>query len=325
LALLVVHIVTAVSDSFAPIGYVAAFVPGSSPYRPLWLGLGAVAFDLLLALAATSALRRFIGQRAWRGVHWLAYASWPIALLHGLGTGTDTRVGLNLALDAVSVLAVLAAVGWRVTVGWPRAKAVRLAASGAAAAFPIAVVAFVATGPLSRDWALRAGTPRSLLASLARPASSAPRSRSVAPPTGSPTTSPQSPARREGGLPALPFSAELSGSYTSNGPDASGLVSVDITAQLSGAAGTLEIVLRGPPIQGGVAMTSSRVTLDQASGQVVALDGDRVVAVVDPAGGAQVRLDIRLQLDPTGGTVSGVLRAESASGSDGLGSGEGGQ
>ena len=94
-----VHIVTAVADSFAPIRLLDAFVPFVGAYRPLWLGLGAVAFDLLLALVVTSLLRERLGYRAWRAVHWAAYACWPVALLHGLGTGSDTRVRWALVVN----------------------------------------------------------------------------------------------------------------------------------------------------------------------------------------------------------------------------------
>ena len=57
-----------------------AVVPFQTDYRPLWLGLGTVASDLLVALALTSLVRRRLGYRAWRGLHWLAYACWPVAL-----------------------------------------------------------------------------------------------------------------------------------------------------------------------------------------------------------------------------------------------------
>lgn len=318
LVLLVAHIVTAVADGFAPIGFLAAVVPFSSPYRPLWLGLGALAFDLLLILAVTSALRRHLGQRAWRAVHWAAYACWPVALLHGLGTGTDTRVGVVLALNAACVLAVLAAVSWRLAVGWPKAKGVRLAAGGAAVAFPIALVAFVATGPLQRGWALRAGTPPSLLAGLERPAGYSARSGPAAPSTPRRQPGSSSAGSSSGGLPAVPFLGQLTGNFATTGPDAQGLVSVEIKGrlELGGAAGgTLEILLRGQPEQSGVAMTSSRVTLGSASGQVVSLDGDQLVALVGPGGQAQVRLDISLSLDQTAGTVTGVVHGQSASGS----------
>ena len=101
-AFLLVHILTAVLDSFAPISLTDAIVPFGGSYRPFWLGLGAVAFDLLLAVALTSIVRRRLGYGAWRATHWLAYACWPIALLHGLGTGSDVKstwlLALNIAL-----------------------------------------------------------------------------------------------------------------------------------------------------------------------------------------------------------------------------------
>ena len=79
-ALLAVHIVTTLLDPFPPIGAVNAVVPFQTDYRPLWLGLGTVASDLLVALAVTSLVRRRLGYRVWRGLHWLAYACWPVAL-----------------------------------------------------------------------------------------------------------------------------------------------------------------------------------------------------------------------------------------------------
>src|SRR3984957_6886292 len=91
LAFLVVHILTAVLDSFAPISLIDAFVPFAGSYRPFWLGLGAISFDLLLAVTLTSLVRRRLGYGAWRATHWLAYACLPIALLHGLGTGRDVK------------------------------------------------------------------------------------------------------------------------------------------------------------------------------------------------------------------------------------------
>ena len=106
LAFIALHVLTTVVDGYAPISLLNAVLPFTSPYRPVWLGLGAVAFDLLLALTITSLLRARIGYSRWRALHWLAYASWPIALVHGLGTGTDARV-----------TCVVGAVVWRVAAG----------------------------------------------------------------------------------------------------------------------------------------------------------------------------------------------------------------
>src|SRR4051794_14875550 len=60
------HVLPAVLDSFAPVRLLDAVVPFGSAYRPLWLGLGAVALALLLALAVTSLLRDRLGMRTWR-------------------------------------------------------------------------------------------------------------------------------------------------------------------------------------------------------------------------------------------------------------------
>jgi predicted ferric reductase len=117
-AFLTVHVVTAVADSYVHISPLASVVPFSSSYRPLWVGLGTVAVDLMLAVVVTSLLRARLGRRFWRAVHWLAYASWPVAVLHGvkLGNGTGHLMsGWMLWLTAGCVGAVLAAVLYRLT------------------------------------------------------------------------------------------------------------------------------------------------------------------------------------------------------------------
>lgn len=120
LAFLAVHVATAVIDPYAGIGWLDAVLPYGSVYQPLWTGLGAVAGDLLLALVATSLLRSRLSVRVWRAVHWFAYACWPVAVIHGLGIGgADTRLGWVLLFNAGCVLAVAAAVGWRLRASHP--------------------------------------------------------------------------------------------------------------------------------------------------------------------------------------------------------------
>jgi methionine sulfoxide reductase heme-binding subunit len=118
LVFLALHIVTAVVDPFTHLG-LTALVPFGSYYRTFWLALGAIAFELLLAIVATSLLRRHIGARVWRGIHWLAYASWPVAVLHGIGTGTDSTALWMVAIDAVCVAAVGVALVWRMVAAPP--------------------------------------------------------------------------------------------------------------------------------------------------------------------------------------------------------------
>lgn len=117
LVFLGIHVVTAVLDPFAALGPIAALVPFTSSYRPVWVGLGVIAVDLGIALVLTSELRRHIGVRAWRLVHWAAYAAWPLAVMHGIGAGTDARKPWMIAIDAVCVGAVLGAAAWRVVAG----------------------------------------------------------------------------------------------------------------------------------------------------------------------------------------------------------------
>jgi sulfoxide reductase heme-binding subunit YedZ len=117
LVFLGLHIVTAVIDPFTHLGWLTAVVPFSSYYRTLWLGLGTVAFELLVAIVVTSLARPLVGQAAWRLVHWLTYASWPIAVFHGLGTGTDVWSAWSLVLTALCVGAVIAAIAYRLMAG----------------------------------------------------------------------------------------------------------------------------------------------------------------------------------------------------------------
>jgi methionine sulfoxide reductase heme-binding subunit len=118
-ALLAVHIATTVIDGFAPIGWLDAVVPFRSPYRSVWLGLGALSVDLMIALVVTSLVRQHIGYRAWRAVHWAAYACWPLAVFHGLGVGTDTRLGWVVLLNLGCLAAVGLAAWWRLVAAVP--------------------------------------------------------------------------------------------------------------------------------------------------------------------------------------------------------------
>lgn len=162
-AFLAAHILTAVLDSFAPISLVAAVIPFTSAYRPFWLGLGAVAFDLMIAVTITSMVRRRLGHRAWRATHWLAYACWPVAVLHTFGTGSDVKQAWLLLLTIACVAAVIGALLVRLLSGWPQNARLRGAALGGVGAFGLFLALWLPGGPLGHGWARRAGTPASLL------------------------------------------------------------------------------------------------------------------------------------------------------------------
>ena len=283
---LAVHILSAVLDSFAPIRLVDAFIPFAGKYRPLWLGFGALALDMLLAVTITSLVRRRIGQRAWRAVHWLSYAAWPVAVVHGLGTGSDVRAGWLLAITAACVAAVWIAVFVRV---WDAAPRARTASLGALAALPIAAIIWLPQGPLAKGWARRAGTPPRLLA----------------------VSSVTKPAARQDLFP-VPFSAYLGGSETDSRSDA-GNARVDLAMHLTGGArGAAEVVLEGQPLPtGGLSVETSRVTLGPSSdptryqGRVISLENSDVVAEVSDQAGKALRADFRLVLE--GGRVQGTV------------------
>jgi methionine sulfoxide reductase heme-binding subunit len=108
-AFLAIHIALVVIDGYVPIRLVDAIIPFRSGYRPLGVGLGAVALDLLIAVTVTSLLRARIGLRTWRGLHWVAYALWPVALGHALLTGTDRGATWMMGIAAAGAIAVAAA------------------------------------------------------------------------------------------------------------------------------------------------------------------------------------------------------------------------
>lgn len=110
---LLLHVGTLTLDSYAHLNVIDAVVPFIGVYKPFWQGLGTVAFDLLIAIIISSVLRRWVGVRVFKALHWLTYAMWPIALLHAIGNGTNGTEGWFLALAGLSSASVLAAIIWR--------------------------------------------------------------------------------------------------------------------------------------------------------------------------------------------------------------------
>jgi len=109
-----IHVGTTVLDTYVNIGVVAVFVPGASHYKTLWVALGTVALDLVLAVVITSLLRQRLSHDTWRAIHWISYLAWPIALIHTIFIGTDLRFGWMDLVVAGCVLVVLAAGAWRI-------------------------------------------------------------------------------------------------------------------------------------------------------------------------------------------------------------------
>lgn len=110
---LVVHIASSVLDSYVKISWLNAIVPFAAVYKPFWLGMGALAVDAFVAVAVTSLLRARLGYSSWRAVHWLAYGSWGLAVIHGLGIGSDRHQAWFLAINLAAVASVGFVAIWR--------------------------------------------------------------------------------------------------------------------------------------------------------------------------------------------------------------------
>jgi sulfoxide reductase heme-binding subunit YedZ len=86
---LALHVLTTLLDPYAAVSLAAVVIPGASAANALWISVGALSLDLVVALVVTSLLRARLGYRTWRLTHWLAYLCWPLAFAHSVGMGTD--------------------------------------------------------------------------------------------------------------------------------------------------------------------------------------------------------------------------------------------
>ena len=108
MTLLGLHIVSAVVDTYVDIRWYDAVVPFVADYRRMWLGLGTVSFDLLLAVVLTSLVRERLNHLRWRIIHLASYVAWVIGVVHGIGIGTDAFTVWGMSVNAVCVGVVAA-------------------------------------------------------------------------------------------------------------------------------------------------------------------------------------------------------------------------
>jgi len=287
------HVLTTIADGYAPVGLKDAIIPFFSRYRPLWLGFGALAFDLLLALIVTSLLRVRIGYGAWRAVHWLSYAAWPFALVHGLAAGSDARFTWLRIVTILCILAVAAAGAVRLQ----RADGPPVLRAGiGAAALVVGVLGLVwyQGGPGKRGWAARAGTPSYI---LRRHASTS----SLATATTTSTALPKS------------FDGQLTGRFARSS-DQVGDVGLAFGAAVNGRVpAVLRLTLWGTSAgEEGVSMSDSKVSFAPAggpgyTGKVVGLEGNQVQADLTAASGAHLHMTIVLNLDNATSSFTGSV------------------
>lgn len=113
LGALAIHGSALVLDTTVKVTPQALLIPGLVPYRPLWTALGVLSAELMLLVYLSFGLRKRIGVRNWRRLHYATFALFAAATLHGLASGTDTSQRWALWLYAGAVGAVVAATAWR--------------------------------------------------------------------------------------------------------------------------------------------------------------------------------------------------------------------
>jgi methionine sulfoxide reductase heme-binding subunit len=116
LGALALHGLALVLDESVHIELGALLVPGLAPYRPLWTGAGVLAGELMLIVYGSFALRKRIGIRNWRRLHYATYLAFAGATAHGVMAGTDSGQPWVTGLYLGAIGAVAAATAWRVLV-----------------------------------------------------------------------------------------------------------------------------------------------------------------------------------------------------------------
>ena len=112
-----IHVLALLVDTYVPFSLAQVLVPGTSSYRPLATGLGVVALELLAALAVANRYRKRLSYRFWRRTHYLEFAVWALALVHGIASGTDSGTSWGVLVYGVAAATVAALLVWRLAGG----------------------------------------------------------------------------------------------------------------------------------------------------------------------------------------------------------------
>ena len=112
-----IHVLALLLDTYVPFSLSQILVPGTASYRPLATALGVVGLELLAALALANRYRKRLSYRFWRRTHYLNFAVWALALVHGVASGTDSGTPWAVGLYALAAGAVGGLLVWRASGG----------------------------------------------------------------------------------------------------------------------------------------------------------------------------------------------------------------
>lgn len=303
---LTIHVGAAILDKYSRIGLKDVFLPFVSQYRPIWIGLGAVAVDLGIAVLVTSLLRVKMGYKSWKALHWLSYPIFALSVIHGLGSGSDSPILFGKIIYVVVGGSLLGAILIRLA-SFKDSVPIRKALLAAATiSLPAMILFWASIGPFTPTWPTRAqgGLNQAILASDQISGSSSPQ-----------TTI----ARSQ--VPAIDikpgYSSIWNGKLDESPSNSQGEVAIRLLGKLTSSNGyELSIVLIGFPQDGGVAMASSIVEVASISGNnivyrgtVSTLNGSTIVCSLNSPNGNPVTLSATLNLSSSGNTFTGTVTA----------------
>jgi predicted ferric reductase len=118
LGFLGLHVFILTGDRYLPYSLAQVLIPFQSPYRPVWVGIGSLAFYLSLLVTLTFYLRKRIGIKAFRAIHYTSLLAYLFAVVHALQSGTDSTLPVIQLMYACTFLVVVfLVVYWLVVIG----------------------------------------------------------------------------------------------------------------------------------------------------------------------------------------------------------------
>lgn len=118
LGFLGLHIFILTADRYLPFTLGEILIPFSAPYRPVWVGIGVIAFYLILLVTITFYLRKRIGMKAFRLIHTLSLVAYLGALAHAFMSGADSSlVAIQMIYAGTFLVIVFLTVYWMVILG----------------------------------------------------------------------------------------------------------------------------------------------------------------------------------------------------------------
>lgn len=295
-----VHIVTAILDPFVKIGITTTIIPFVSKYRPLWVGLGTLSFDLMLIIIATSIVRHKFPHSRWKKIHYLSWAVVGLVLFHALGTGSDDKIKIVEIIYVAFVLGVGAFGIFRTSRERGLTPIRKLVAGASLSLVPLAILAWASQGPLKPGWAKSSSSFSILPKSTSLSATTVATTGVIS--SSSPTTTPSV---------ALPVNGSISGTVVQSQTSA-GVVILTLRGSVANSQDYVEVQLNGVPQNGALVLQSSTAyfgtvakpntyvgTVSQANGSSL------VLSLSGPSGKVLASMNVSL----SGSTFSGTFSA----------------